>query len=156
MKRWIWYLGALGIVMALDWMPFFGADVASLHPVEVIRIWADQNGITVQTDTGSMGRGGSIAHAFEDLENTTSGRIFLETAEFVLINREGTALLPELSGYLRPACGVCVLEGQWLPEQVGRFLDTHRPGYSLQDYRAGGQKYQRLIEQEGRMWLVPG
>ena len=154
MKKWPWYLGALVLIGVLGWEPFQGTDVARLQPVEVVCVTVEGNTVTVWTDTGDLGQGADPQAAFEDLKQTTAGQVFLETADFILVNEEAAELLPLLGEYLRPACGVCLVADAVDMEKVGDFLDVHSPDVTLQDCRAGEQTLPRLTVNEERMELV--
>ena len=153
MKRWPWYLCALLLIAVLGWMPFEGSDVAKLKPVEVVRIERGDNMITVQTDTGDIGEGKDLSEAFADLKQRTAGQVFLETADFLLIDTEAKPLLPELYAWLRPACGVCICNVPVDLEQVALFLNTHSPVNTLQRCQIADVTLQRLSVKEGQMKL---
>lgn len=154
MKRWLWYLAALLLVAALGWMPFTGTDVAKLQPVEVIRLSLEGDIIRVETDTGGSGSGTDLEEAFSDLKESTPGKVFLETADYLLLSREAQGLLEPLAAYLRPACSICLETGKAELETVADFLGAHEPGMTLQEYRAGKRELPELYAREGRMYLV--
>lgn len=151
MKRWAWYLLALAAVAIVGGRPFSGDDVARLQPVEVIQVHAFKSGIQVLTDTGDFGVGATLEEAFADLKKVSPGKIFLETAEYVLVTPGAEELLLELSEYLRAGCGVCQAEGEVDLREVARYFTVHPPKVTLGDCRAEGQSPQILLAQEGRM-----
>lgn len=154
MKRWMWCLGALILAAGLGGIPFAGTDVGKLQPVELIRVSRVGDRILVETDTGDRGTGADLAGAFEDLKQTTSGQVFLDTAEYLLVSPAAEGLLPELSEYLRPACGVCLERGKADLEQAAAYLSAHEPKLTLQDYRAGERGIPTLTTRKGEMHLV--
>ncbi len=151
MKRWMLLL-ALG--MFLLWQPFSASDVAQLKPVEVIRVTTAPDGVLVETDTGEIGLGENLDEAFRDLKDTASGDIFLETADRLLVSPLAVQMLPELTGYLRPGCNICVEMGEVELDKVGAFLNIHEPRVTLQDHRAGQTVLPVLYMIDGRMYLV--
>ncbi len=151
MKRWILLL-VLGALLL--WQPFSASDMAQLKPVEVIRVTTAPSGILVETDTGEMGMGNNLKEAFTDLKNTSSGDIFMETADRLLISPMAVELLPELTDYLRPACNICVDMGEAELASVNAFLSIHEPGVTLQDHQAGQKSLPVLYLIDGRMYLV--
>ncbi len=155
MKRWPWYIAALILTAVLGWMPFEGSDVAKLEPVEVVWVQQVADSVRVKTDTDNMGTGKNLSAAFQNLKDSTPGRVFLETADYVLINQEAASILPELAQYLRPASGVCILESNAELDEIAQFLNAHSPKVSLLDCQKGNIQLQRLIVQEGRMQLEP-
>lgn len=154
MKRWPWYIAALSLIAVLNLLPFSGTDVAQLKPVEVLWIYQTEDGVVIETDTLDRGIGSDPEDAFDDLMQTTSGHIFLETADYLLLDRQTLALFPHLMGRLRPACGVCIAEGQIDMEQVASFLNAHPLKHTLQDCSEGNAPIQLLKAEEGRMYLV--
>ena len=154
MKRWLWCAGALLFTAVLGGMPFAGTDIAKLQPVEVLRVQKDGDMISVELDTGDSGKGTTLEAALQDLKESTPGKVFLETADYLLINGEAEVLLESLAEYLRPACGVCLEAGEAKLEEAAQFLGVHEPGLTLQEYRAGDHALQELVVREERMYLV--
>lgn len=154
MKLWLWCAIAALALLIPGWMPFQGTDVADLQPAELIYVYSDGKQLVVQTDAGSMGIGKDPAAAFEDLQNSADASVFLETADYLLLTADTRSLTPELCDYLRPGCGVCLLDGEAELSDITDFLKTHEPGVSLQDDRAEEQTLPVLICREGRMHLV--
>lgn len=155
MKQWLLLALAVLLAAAFGWMPFQGTDVADLLPVEIVRIRVDDGTIRVQTDTGNSGSGTDLQEAFHDLKSTAAGEIFLETADYLLVDEGTAAYLEALCEYLRPGCGVCLESGEQELAEAAAFLKTHEPPVSLQDYRAGERRLPWLRSVEGRMYLVP-
>ncbi len=154
MKHWLWYVLAIAALAVFGFAPFQGTDVADLNPVELLRISENGGVIRVETDGGDVGEGADLAAAFANLERRASQDIFLETADYLLLEPDQTHLLRELNGYLRPACAVCLEFGQAELEKVSEFLGTHKPSVTLQDVRAGAHHLPALMVWEGRMQLV--
>lgn len=154
MKRWAWYVAALALIVAVSAESYAGSDVGELQPVQTVRV-IDRNGqIVVETDTGDFGEGVTLKDAFADMEATASTRLFLDTAEYLLIAPECQSLLPELMSYLRPSCYLCLTEGEADLAQVGQFLRCHVPERTLMDHRAGLGGIPMLKASDGRMELV--
>lgn len=154
MKRWLWYVAAVVAVAAIGGMPFSGTDVAELQPVELIRVSRSLGTVRVETDTGAFGAGTDLRGAFSDMMETSTGNIFLETADHLLISPAAVDLLPELADRLRPACGICMENGTADLEQAAAYLKTHEPDATLRDIRAGAAAIPSLLVREGRMYLV--
>ena len=154
MKHWFWYLLGLLMVAGIGGMPFSGSDVAQLQPVQVVGVEMDDGVVTVSTDTGDVGVGNDLQGAFQNLKDTTMGQVFLETAEYLLVDPSAMGLVPELMGYLRAGCGVCLMEADVDMEKVGLYLEAHPPTVTLQDCRVMQVSLPRLImNREERMEL---
>lgn len=154
MKHWLWYALAIAVLAALGFAPFQGTDVAKLSPVELIRVSEDAGFIRVETDGGDLGVGADPDSAFADLKRKAAGEVFLETAEYLLIDPALTDQMSAFGAYLRPACAVCMEFGEADMETAAKFLSIHKPEVTLQDIRAGENALPALITWEGRMQLV--
>ncbi len=151
MKRWILLLGAFAIGILVS--PSQGRDVASLRPVEILSIYKEADQLWVETDTGDLGVGTDLNGALEDLKQTASGEIFLDTADYVLVTAETMAWLPEVKRRLRPAAEIVEVKEQLELAVAAEFLSVHKPGLSLKDYHKES-KIPQLIIKEGRYYLV--
>lgn len=154
MKHWLWYALAIAALAALGFAPFQGTDVAKLNPVEVVRASEEDGYVLVETDGGDIGVGTDAKSAFADLKRKASGEMFLETADYLLLDPELTDQIAAFGAFLRPACAVCLELGEADMEVVSRFLGTHKPEVTLLDIRAGEKELPALMVWEGRMQLV--
>lgn len=155
MKKWTLYAVGLLLAVSLNWMPFQGSDVAQLKPVDGIFVQYRSDEILVVTDTHNTGRGETLQEAFASLKQLTPGQIFLETADYLLINEAAVALLPELTGYLRPACNVCVADDDVEIDQAVQYLSAHPPETTLHRYRQQKVLLEKLTVREGELCFEP-
>ncbi len=153
MKRWsllLIFTIAAGILPRIHRA---GTDVAALEPVELMYL-TSQNGIYyLYTDTGQQGRGNTLANAVSDLKAVSGKKLFLNTAEHLLVSPSALEAVDRISTYLRPDCSLTLAEGEPDTEQAAPFLDTHKPEFTLNDYRAGDRDIPVLQCQEGEMRL---
>lgn len=152
MKRWMYWLLAVLALSILGGKGSTGTDVAKLQPVEVVYVARMDHQVQIKTDTGDRGMGENLQTAIANMQATAPAEIFLETAEYLLVDAED--LLGELMEVLRPSCRVCILKGDLELERVGAYLRIHQPGVTLRKYRAGMTDLQILKVTEGRMELV--
>ena len=150
MKRWI--CGALAATSLF--LGGRGSDIAKLEAVKTLEVSVRNGQVRLWTDTGSLGIGRTLPDAFENLKETASGEVFLETAEYLLLTPDCKALLDDLWSYLRPSCVVCLLDGEGDLDEVGTYLDAHQPQNTLMDYRAGERKLPTLQIRGERMIIV--
>ena len=129
-------------------------DVAKLRPVEVIHVQIRATGITMETDTQDSGWGNTVQDALDNLRDTTAGEVFLETADFLIADQDALALVPELSGILRPNCRICVCGERVDLENAAAYLRVHKPGTTVREYLAGERNVSVLQFKEGKMTLV--
>lgn len=150
MKKWI----VAAALVAVSVAGRSGTDVAKLQPVQVVAVTKQDGQVLLQTDTGSFGIGADVAAALSDMGRTSASEVFLDTAEFLLVDPKCEDQLPALEELLRPACMVCRMEGDVELEDVGSFLRNHSPERTLKDWRAGEVIHQVLVTKEGRTELV--
>lgn len=144
MKKMMLCIAAIAITGFVGLLPFTGTDVGKLHPVEVLAVSVADERIKVETDTGITGTGKSLEAAIEDLKQTSAGKIFMETANYLLVNEDGISLLPELFALLRPACQVFIFAGSGKMENISKYLESHPSNVTLLRYMQGMQNIPKL------------
>ena len=132
MKRIILYIA---VVMATLLIPERGTDVGKLQPVELVFLYKDEGAIVLETDTGDIGKGNSVEAAYADLERTTPGTLFLDTAEYLMVARSARTLANQMSGYMKPGTRVCQAETGTDLVLAARYLDVHPPEIELEQLR---------------------
>lgn len=145
MSKLRWFFLLFAFVACVGRMPFRGTDVAKLQPVELVAV-SDADGILkVDTDTGVSGFGATLHHAISDLNHCATGKILLETADYVLVNRYDEALLNVLSDYLRPGCGLCLFSEEIDLKAAAAYLRSNVPKYTILQCRIREPEVQKLI-----------
>ena len=145
-------IAVYGVVIAAALMiPTKPLELGKLKPVEVIQI--DQQGdlIQIKTDTGDLGQGKTVELAIRDLQETTAGMVYLDTAEYVLLPKD-ESVVGQVSPYLKNGVRLCQWEGEMKLDEVAVYLDAHSPKIKLEAYRLGMQ-LEVLTEENGRIRL---
>lgn len=153
MKKWIlfcWVILAVGLLIRIK--PS-SVDVETLEPVELLYVNRQNGTYYLTSDTGCKGSGQTVAQAISDLKAKSSGRIFLNTAEHLLLTSSAWESLERFFQHLRPDCSVLLVEGEPDMETAAQFLRTHKPGFTLNDFRAGARDVPLLYSGEGGMLL---
>lgn len=142
-------------------LPFENSDVAELVPVRALVI-SQQDG-TITFDGGECrGMGRDWDEAWEDLNSSANGHVFLGTADHVVLCGEAVELLQEVvkSQVLRPAASICV-SPEDIPEakEAADYLDAHDARVTLQQIkalqlRAGNVRLPKLVMTEGGLRLI--
>ncbi len=145
MRKMMLYAAAIAVIGFVGLLPFRGTDVGKLHPVEVLVVSVSNNGIVIETDTQLRGTGETLVAAIEDINLTSAGEIFLDTANYVLVSSESKPLLAELYNYLRPACQVYEFSGRGKWDNVAKYLESHPSDLTVLGYRQGKTNVTRLI-----------
>lgn len=146
------YLAYIFLLAAVCLVPVKGTDVGRLIPMEVIAVSEDKGTITVRTDTGNIGSGNTIENAFRDLEQTASGEIYLDTAEYLLLEPGTEDHIRALRSLLKGDVRVCgAPEGIEL-EGAAKYLTVHKPQTDLESSDEGMIPF--LTEENGRYRLL--
>ena len=152
MKKWIGYTLILAMIPILSFGGLGGQDVGKLSPAQVVLVRNSEQ-VVLLTDTKEQGTGEDVASAVMNMKQTSSSEVFLDTADYLLIEPGAQVWITQLQEYLRPSCNICYVTGDADPEQAGRFLQLHEPSLTLADYAAGNRCLQCLSIKEGRMQL---
>lgn len=152
MKRWLVYLA----VLALCGTPSNrGTDIGELAPVEVVWLTENAGEVYLQTDTGDVGRGEGVQGALLNMKAAAPGMIFLETADYLIVEQGKEEILAQVFEVLRPSCKVCVAQSMPDLKKVAVFLTAHEPRVTLRQYQVEKGALSLLREQEGRfMWIA--
>ena len=137
-------------VLALLFLGGKGTDVGQLRPVEVVQLYEKNGFLLIKTDTGDTGWGVGVEEAVEKLKNTAPGRIYLDTADYLLIEEGLEEYLPAIYLYLKGrTAGAYGLEEMDLQEAAA-YLRVHRP---LETVGKGENPREKLIFQGGKIIL---
>lgn len=148
MKRWLWFCGFLAAVCFGSRLPHPAVDVGKLEPVSLVAVDWQDGMYHLKTDTRASGSGETLEQAAQALAEGSSGIVFLETAEYVILTPE-VPVTKEFYRVLRPACRVCLAEREVDPVKTAEYLAAHPPEQTLNDLRAG-EKELKWLEMEAR------
>lgn len=154
MKKWLFYVLVLAGIPVLSFGGFGGEDVGKLSPVHVIAVLGEEEQVQLLTDTGELGMGKDVRQAIRNMEERAPARVFLDTADYLLLKPGAEIWLPELLEHLRPSCHLCYLTAESDLEEAGKYLQIHEPDLTLSQYEAGERELPYLISDEGRLKLV--
>lgn len=147
-RIWIY---ALVIAAALAF-PVDKTDVGSLQPVEVVHLYQKDEKYVLETDTGDLGMGDTIKAAMEDLAATVSGTVFLDTAEYLLLEKEMVEQAKRIAPYLKKKVRVCEAERGLDLKAAAQYLSAHAPKSTLKELLTG-TKLETLRNVHGRLIL---
>ena len=147
MKRWICYVAALAL---LGVSPFHRLDISRLAPVETV--WLGQQGglVCIETDQGYFGSGEDVASALENLNATASAIVFLETADYVILESGMERCLIQAERIFRPSCMLCIADQMPDLKAATDFLQIHEPAVTLRQWNVQQCSLPRLIATDGR------
>ena len=136
MKKWLIFAAVLTTVAILSRRPHPARDVARLEPVQAVYIYQKEKTLCIETDTGASGSGNTLKEAAADLKSSAYGEIFLDTAEFLLLDPR-VAITADFHTLLRPTCGVTFTTAPPDLQAISEFLSVHTPKHTLLEFRIG-------------------
>ena len=145
MKKMMLCVALIAIISFTGLLPFDGTDVGKLYPVEVLIVTTTPGMITIETADGLYGTGDTVASAIENLKSTSSGIVFMDTANYLLLNNDNEELLDSLYAYVRPACQVFRFDGSGEWKGVAKYLESHSSSVTVLSYRQGKKNLPRLM-----------
>lgn len=148
MKILLYMVILIGVLL----LPAQGTDVGKLIPVEVIAVSESGGVVTINTDTGDMGQGNGLEEAFEDMKRTAPGIIYLDTAEYLILE-EGLEEMEALRGYLKGDIQVCYAREGLPLEGIANYLSVHKSDVKLKAVSNDSQ-IPTITEENGRYLMV--
>lgn len=149
MKRILIYIVVVAAAMLV---PIERTDVGELQPVELIHMYREGKQIVLGTDTEDSGHGATVEEAFRNLEDTTPGIIFLDTADYLMVSENAEDLIGELRSYLKPCVRVCVAEKGIKLAEAAEYLAIHSPKATIGEVKKESDM-EVLVLQNGRLNL---
>lgn len=126
--KWIIYIVLL---VAAALLPERATDVGRLIPVEVIAVSEEAGTIYIETDTGDYGKGKTLSEAVTDMQETASGVIYLDTAEYLILEEGMEAAAKPMEAYLKADVRVCAGKSGMQLDEIGDYLSNHKPEVRL-------------------------
>ena len=128
------------IIGLLFMAPLERLDIAKLEPVQTVAVRVEGEQIELETDTGNRGQGATVAEAISDLEETTPGVIYMDTAEYLLLTEDAVEYAQELRRYLRPQILVCIWDGKGSVAGAAKYLDVRNDLPQLCEWKSSSEK----------------
>ena len=135
--RKLLYIVILGLVFLA---PVKRLDVAKLEPVQTVAVSREADAVMLQTDTGSTGRGETVAQAYRDLEENTPGVIYLDTAQYLLVAENAVDCVDALAQYLKPSVRVSSYSGEIDLKNAAKYLSVHSDLPKLKNWAKNVEK----------------
>lgn len=134
MKRILCYIAIMAVVVA--W-PVERLDVGKLRPVQVVSVRKQDDWVVIETNTEDIGIGGTARQALRNLEDTTSGVIYLDTAEYLLLSEDAEEEVETLRNALKPGVGMCFIKEKVDLKEAAVFLAAHGELPKLKAWKMG-------------------
>lgn len=131
MKRVVVYIL---ILTALAFIPVKGQDVADLEPIQAVWLSRQEDGIVLKTDTGDQGKGKTVKEALDNMKQQSTGIVYLDTAQFLLVSENALGDVENIRPYLKGKVLLCLWEGGKL-EEAAKYLQAHEIGVKMKKWR---------------------
>lgn len=132
MKRILLYAAILSALLAA---PVKRLDVGKLRPVQVVAVYKENQWVVIETDTGDYGIGATAEQALCNMEDTTAGVIYLDTAQYLLLRKGAENEAEQLRKVLKPDTRLCYAQEEIDIMQTGKFLAAHADLPKLKDWK---------------------
>ena len=133
------------LVLAVLLLGGRGTDIGQLRPVEVVRVYEKAGLLFLETDTGDAGWGLTVDEAVKKLKETTMGEIYLDTADYLLLEEGIDDCLGEVRTYLKKKTKMAYSEGKIDLEVAASYLRVHSPSETV----GNGNKPMEMLSFEG-------
>ena len=134
MKKWLLLPGLLAVGLLLR-LPHPARDIARLEPVRAVYLYMEQGLPTLETDTGATGTGEDLESAYADLKNNADREIFLDTAQFLILDPH-VPITDDFYALLRLTTRVVFSNEKPNLETISDYLTIHPPDLTLAKLRA--------------------
>ena len=135
MKKWLIPMAALAAVAVFSRLPHLARDIADLKPVRAVYIHMEGRTLHIETDTGDSGAGADLTESCADLRAKADGEIFLDTAEFLILDPK-VPITEAFDSLLRPDCRITFTDAAPDLEKAAAYLAQHPPILTLARLRA--------------------
>ena len=136
MKRIILYIGILALVIAAPVKPM---NIGNLRPVQIVSIQKLGSWFVIETDTEDRGIGGSARQALQNMKDRSDGVIYLDTAEYLLVEKGTEETVWEVASELKPTVRLCLAAKVDDLKKAVSFLKTKRELPKLKNWETGAE-----------------
>ena len=150
MKRIILYVLLMAAALAA---PVEQADVGKLRPIETVSVYTEQGWVVLSTDTDDLGIGQTALQALQNMKDTASGTIYLDTARYLLLEEDAQDAAEELRAVLKDKVQLCIASREIEPADATKYLSAHSGLTRMKTWKVG-QKLPVLVQQGKRLIIL--
>ena len=118
-------------------LPNNAVELGKIIPVETVSVSCRDGLFLIETDTEDLGIGPTLDSALQNLKDTAAGRIYLDTAEYLIAEQNAMEALGPLVRELKGNVRLCERQGDVDMKTVGQFLREHTPEVKLKCWEMG-------------------
>ncbi len=123
------------ILGALFFVPLDRVEIADLEPIQAVWLHQDGEGITLKTDTEDIGKGATVQEALVNMKQNSSGIIYLDTAQYLLVSQSAQQQIADMQPYIKGSALVCIWNGQGDMSEAVKYADSHKVGGKLKNWK---------------------
>ena len=150
MKRIVLYVLLLAAALLA---PVERADVGKLRPIETVSVYKENGWVVLRTDTDDVGIGGTATQALQNMKDTASGIIYLDTAKYLLIEKGAEDAAEELRQMLKGNVKLCMASKEIAPADATKYLSAHRDLPAMRTWQRG-QELPVLMQYAKRLIIL--
>ena len=128
--RWLLYSVVLGTALMV---PLEKNNVGNLQPMEAVYLKLEGEQVVIRTDTGDQGAGETMTDAVKDLHNTAPGIVYMDTADYLIVNENAKGIIEDAAQYLKPSVRMCMTKEDVDLMYAAKYLNAHKPNVKLCD-----------------------
>ena len=126
------------LLSSLFFVPLQRIKIANLEPIQAVWLHQEGGSIVLETDTEDKGRGATVKEALVDMKENSTGIIYLDTAQYLLVSASAKQQIPSLRAYLKETVRLCQWDGQGDMNEAVKYADSHRLGLKLRKWDGDG------------------
>jgi len=134
MKRILLYIALAAAALLV---PVERADVGKLRPIETVSVYRENDWVVLRTDTDDVGIGATAMQALQNMKDSASGIIYLDTAEYLLIEKEAEDDAEELRQALKEKVQLCIASKEIKPSDATKYLSAHGELPRMRNWKKG-------------------
>ena len=125
------------ILLSLLFAPLQRIEIASLEPIQAVWLYQENEKIILQTDTENIGMGTTIEEALTNMKESSTGIVYLDTAQYVFVSVEAQQQIVMLRSFVKSSVRLCKWEGQGSIQEAVAHADARKIGVKLADWKQG-------------------
>lgn len=126
------------ILAALYFVPLQRIEIANLEPIQAVWMHIENGNVILETDTEDKGLGATVTDALANMKSNSSGIVYLDTAQYLLVSKAATGEIHTVQPFLKNSARLCIWDGQGNIKSAVKYADSHKIGQKIRDWEKTG------------------
>lgn len=113
------------ILSTLFFVPLNRVNIGQLEPVSALAVYVDEANVVMEIDGGEKGIGKSVEEALRDLKENTIGIVYLDTAEYLLIDEAAIKYEDAVLMLMRPNVQTFICDARGCVGECAEYISAH-------------------------------